>query len=112
VGGGWTVHQTTNHLEAIALLPKKDIPVVIADGRWREILEFATLLPGRPSIIVTMALADEALWAEVLNLGGYDVLSQPFEPSEVIRIACSGLRRSKVPDCHRFEPSLMTKAAV
>jgi DNA-binding response OmpR family regulator len=26
------------------------------------------------------------LWAEVLNLGGYDVLSKPFDPVEVRRV--------------------------
>jgi DNA-binding response OmpR family regulator len=42
-------------------------------------------------------LADEALWAEVLNLGGYDVLTKPFDPKEVhhaVSMAC-GFRRRK-----------------
>lgn len=34
-------------------------------------------------------MADERLWAEVLNLGGYDVLPTPFEPDEVTRV-CTG----------------------
>jgi DNA-binding response OmpR family regulator len=40
---------------------------------------------------VTSRLADERLWAEVLSLGGYDVLMKPFDVSEVyrvIRLAC------------------------
>jgi FixJ family two-component response regulator len=32
-------------------------------------------------------LADEYLWAEVLNLGGCDVLAKPFEDHEVLRAA-------------------------
>jgi hypothetical protein len=32
-------------------------------------------------------LADEYLWAEVLQLGGYDVLLKPFEEEEVARVA-------------------------
>lgn len=109
--GGWIVHHATTHCETIALLEKHEIPVVIADGRWREILEFAAVLPGRPSVIVTVPFADEALWAEVLNLGGYDVLSQPFDVNEVTRIASAGFRRSKVPDCHPVQTSGMAKAA-
>jgi hypothetical protein len=27
------------------------------------------------------------LWAEVLNLGGYDVLLKPFDRAEVVRVA-------------------------
>jgi hypothetical protein len=31
-------------------------------------------------------LADESLWAQVLNLGGFDVLMTPFEAEEVLRV--------------------------
>ena len=39
-----------------------------------------------PQLIVADRLADDALWAEVLNLGGYDLLMTPFEPEEVLRV--------------------------
>ena len=39
-----------------------------------------------PLLIVTARCADDQLWAEVLNLGGYDVLMKPFERTEVIRV--------------------------
>ena len=112
VRGGWTVHQAANPSETAALLEKHAIPVVITDGRWREILEFSTAAYGRPSVIVTVPFADEALWAEVLNLGGYDVLSQPFDANEVTRIANAGLRRSQIPDYHPPVGSLMASATV
>ncbi len=38
---------------------------------------------------MTDRLADERLWSEVLNLGGYDVLLKPFEPGEVLRVVNS-----------------------
>jgi hypothetical protein len=37
-------------------------------------------------MIVTSRLADERLWAEVLNLGGYHLLAKPFDASEVVRV--------------------------
>jgi hypothetical protein len=40
----------------------------------------------KPRLIVTAPLADEHLWAEVLNLDGFDVLAQPFRPDEVKRV--------------------------
>ena len=49
-------------------------------------------MPLPPKLIVTCRLADERLWAEVLNLGGFDVLAQPFYAREVVRSvnsACS-----------------------
>jgi DNA-binding response OmpR family regulator len=60
---------------------ERDLP----DGCWKEILELTFSLPHPPPVIVTARLADEYLWAEVLNLGGYDVLSKPFNKQEVSR---------------------------
>ncbi len=62
----------------------------LPDGTWRDILNH---LGGveRPVLIVTSKLADEALWAEVLNLGGFDVIPKPFNPREarhVLQTAC------------------------
>ncbi|MCL5744434.1 MAG: hypothetical protein M1541_11000 [Acidobacteria bacterium] len=36
--------------------------------------------------IVTSRLADDALWAEVLNVDGYDLLLKPFRGEEVVRM--------------------------
>jgi DNA-binding NtrC family response regulator len=48
-----------------------------------------------PNLIVTSRLADDELWAEVLNLGGYDVLAQPFDPQEVYRIVFQAWHEQK-----------------
>ena len=55
----------------------------LPDGTWRDILEFISHTNERPPLIVTSMLADDHLWAEVLNLGGYDVLVKPFHEQEV-----------------------------
>ena len=47
-----------------------------------------------PPVIVTARLADDYLWAEVLNEGGFDVLAQPFDREEVIRVISAATRRS------------------
>jgi hypothetical protein len=52
----------------------------LPDGEWKD------LLGKTPRLIVTSYAADESLWAEVLNLGGYDVLAQPFDEQEVRRV--------------------------
>ena len=44
-------------------------------------------LADAPNMIVTSRLADERLWAEVLNVGGYDLLVAPYDRDEVVRIA-------------------------
>jgi len=62
--------------------------VVIAEcslpgGTWKEILSRIVRMTRQPQLVVTSRLADAALWAEVLNLGGYDVLAKPLRDEEV-----------------------------
>lgn len=65
-----------------------ELPVVIADcdvpsGGWSALLGRLQALPHPPRLVVCSRLADERLWAEVLNLGGFDVLATPFRKEEV-----------------------------
>jgi len=39
-----------------------------------------------PVIIVASGMANDSLWGEVLNFGGYDLLMEPFERNEVYRV--------------------------
>jgi FixJ family two-component response regulator len=54
-------------------------------------------------LIVTSGLADAHLWAEVLNLGGYDVLAKPFDDQEVQRVVAGAWRQQQ----NRSEFALM-----
>ena len=86
---------------------EKDLP----DGDWKMVLNRFETLPSKPNLIVTSRLADEALWAEVLNLGGYDVLVQPFDADEVSRVVFLAWhehhRRSSKPEASRSAPAQM-----
>ena len=87
----WPAHRVTNCLEvALHLLDNHPCIVVcerdLADCDWKDVLEIALSLPNPPPVIVTSRLADEYLWAEVLNLGGYDVLAKPLDKQEVSRV--------------------------
>lgn len=86
----WQTDRVGNSLEAMihvhcrlprVIVCERDLP----DGSWKDIVEVAASLPGRPPVIVTSRLADDYLWAEVLNLGGYDVLRKPLDRGEVHR---------------------------
>lgn len=76
--------------EAQAALGECAVAVVISDSclpgghTWRDVQAALQSLPSPPPLIVADRLADERLWAEVLNLGGYDLLSKPLEPAELL----------------------------
>lgn len=42
------------------------------------------MLPYRPKLIVASLLTTEGIWADVLNLGGYDVLVRPLNQEEAL----------------------------
>jgi len=86
---GWRLYKTRTLESAMDLLSCSPVPVVMTErdlplGNWKDVLAAIQQLPQTPLLIVTDRLADEHLWAEVLNLGGYDVLSQPFQVTELL----------------------------
>lgn len=87
----WQIHTAATCRDAGALLRREPVAVIIteahlADGSWKDLRARADLIPDPPLVIVTSLNADDQLWAEVLNEGGYDVLAKPFEQPEVIRV--------------------------
>src|SRR5664280_1963118 len=94
----WKLHEATDCGEALALLRDESFPVLLcerdhADGNWEDLLKATARLPASPNLIVFSRLADESLWAKVLNLGGFDVLMTPFEPEEVLRVTFAAWSR-------------------
>ena len=61
----------------------------LQDGDWKDVLGATWELETVPAVVVTHRFADDRFWAEVLNLGCYDMLAQPFDASEVRRILTS-----------------------
>jgi DNA-binding response OmpR family regulator len=95
-----TVYEATDFRHAAKLFHRHAPPVVICSSDWRDFIEIAVAARRRTSVIVTDPFADEALWAEVLNLGGFDVLAQPLDSNEVIRTIQAAFRRSETPSYH------------
>ena len=87
----WAIHGVRAFEEARDFL-RHELPAVVVcerflpDGSWHDLFRLTSALNEPPQLIVTAGDADDSLWAEVLNLGGYDVLAKPFERSEVTRI--------------------------
>jgi DNA-binding response OmpR family regulator len=77
--------------EALAILLDQPVAIVICehdlpDGTWQDIRNGPFEECNRPLLIVTSRIADEHLWVEVLNQGGYDVLAKPLDQKEVARV--------------------------
>lgn len=87
----WHLKAVRSWRDALSHLADHTTPVVlcereVADSTWKQVLSELSHLPDVPLLILTSRLADDYFWAEVLNLGGYDVLMKPFDQTEVVRV--------------------------
>lgn len=94
---GWRLHEASDRKRALEYLERQPVQVVVADAEvpgwsWKRLLQDLQRMTKPPQLVVTSRLADDFLWSEVLNRGGYDVLAEPFEPEEVERVISSARR--------------------
>jgi DNA-binding NtrC family response regulator len=64
----------------------------LSDGNWCDVFRYVIDNGISASLVVTSRLADERLWSEVLWRGAHDMLVEPFDSSEVLRIVEGALR--------------------
>jgi len=99
---GWKIHLAQTFQEVRSAIREQGVGVLLSESRfsdghcWKDLLGEIRRLEVPPMLIVTDRLADERLWAEVLNLGGYDVLLKPFDPAELLRVVSSAWRSWKL----------------
>jgi DNA-binding NtrC family response regulator len=100
----WTFDKARSLKEARAKLANQPSPVILCeetlpDGSWKDLLALCQCASNPAYLIVTSQFADDRLWAEVLNLGAYDVLAKPFHSKEVFRVV--GLAWRHWTDCRK-----------
>lgn len=99
---GWRLWEASDQARALACLASHAVQVVLSetggpDWHWGKLLYYLMQLAHPPQLIVTSRTADDYLWAEVLNIGGYDVLQQPFNRDEVERVVAGAYRHFQRP---------------
>jgi DNA-binding response OmpR family regulator len=105
---GWKLGRARTLREAREFMDSTPVGVVISErelpeGGWREMLDHLLQRTEPPPLLVTSRLADDALWAEVLNVGGYDVLAKPLDGEEVARVVSAAVRYFDH-ECQRRHP--------
>jgi len=94
----WKMRFTQTFAEARTALRASSVGAVISEGHfpdglcWKDLLREIQEMGSAPPLIVADRLADEGLWAEVLNMGGYDLLVKPFDAAEVIHVLAMACR--------------------
>ncbi len=58
----------------------------LPDGSWFDVLNQVGDINTSAQVVVCARVADERLWSQVLEAGGFDVLVEPYQDREVRRI--------------------------
>ncbi len=113
----WRAYHAHSCREAMSSLMRDRMTVIICeahlpDGDWKDILSEAQVLPNPPYLLVASRFATDRLWAEVLTLGGYDLLVKPFVREEVLRVAeLASMHWKREADCEAGAPAPLHWAA-
>ncbi|HLH16841.1 MAG TPA: response regulator [Bryobacteraceae bacterium] len=94
---GWRLYEARDRRAALECLERHPVHVVIAESaipnwNWKKVLADLRRMSQAPQLVVTSRTADDYLWAEVLNVGGFDVLPQPLDREEVERVIAAARR--------------------
>ncbi len=89
VAGGWR--------DACFVLSRCAVDVIIcddllADGSWKDVLSTIAPMPEAPRLVVLADGAPANVCAEVINLGGFDVLSKPLGEGDLDRAVAASCR--------------------
>ncbi len=94
---GWRLFEALEKRRAAMCLDCNAVQVVIAESdvpnwSWKTLLQDLQQRTCPQQLVITSRTADESLWAEVLNLGGYDVLARPLGSEELERVVAAAAR--------------------
>jgi|ERR1041385_6331385 DNA-binding NtrC family response regulator len=88
-GTPWRLIETDDRAEAVKTLHGIEVPIVLCDrdlpgSPWQETIR--TLIAARTNacVILVSNVADQYLWDEVVQRGGFDVLTRPFHKDQVL----------------------------
>lgn len=94
----WNLRFVPDLTAAESVLREMTVDVIISDSHideghsWRDLLITMRDIAEPAALIVADRHPDDALWVEVLNEGGFDLLAEPLDWAELRRavsVACS-----------------------
>jgi hypothetical protein len=93
-GSGWAPVSVDTCADGLALLNERSFPVVLYDRDlqghdWRQVLHSIITSRHPACVILASRVIDTYLWEEVIQHGGFDVLSKPTATSRPY--GCCGL---------------------
>jgi DNA-binding NtrC family response regulator len=91
---GWEIFRANSITDGLSTLVNHKINTIVTgcdleDGSWLEMINALQPCRNAPRVLVASSHADNRLWLDVLEHGGYDLLAVPFDRNEIVRLASS-----------------------
>jgi two-component system response regulator HydG len=85
----WVLRFTHSPQEGFALASENHFEVVLCDRNqygypWREVIDRLAAISPQSCILLVSPLKEDYLWRDVLQQGGYDVLTRPLSEPAVL----------------------------
>ena len=86
---GWKLRFTNSARDAFRLVMENHFDVVLCDRNqygypWREVVERLAENSPRSRILLVSPANDDYLWRDVVQQGGYDVLTRPLREQDAL----------------------------
>jgi len=91
---GWEIFRAHSITDGLSTLVNHKINTIVTsceleDGSWLEMINALQPCRNAPRVLVAWSHADNRLWLDVLEHGGYDLLAIPFDRNEIVRLTSS-----------------------
>ena len=88
-GTQWSLTSVPDFASAAGALRRLAAPILLCDRdlpgvRWQDALRTFAAGSGGPCVILLSSVADQYLWDDVIERGGFDVLTRPFQKQQVL----------------------------
>ncbi|HJT86351.1 MAG TPA: response regulator [Bryobacteraceae bacterium] len=93
----WQLRKAQSFREAMRVLCSFRTPIIICDqqlpdGSWKDILSLIAPFPEEARLLVMTPPEGHTLRSEVIEMGGYEVISKQMEEEEIIRVVAGAAR--------------------
>ncbi len=94
---GWALWSLESPKEGFRLASKSGFDVILCDRNqpgypWREVLDRFSADAPRSCVVLISPLNDDYLWGEVIQHGGYDVVTRPLREESVLHVIQAAVR--------------------
>lgn len=98
---GWDVTCASRVKECLETLANRRVRMIfcdfrLADGTYRDVLQFVRPLEPKIPVVVMSRLADWDEYLDVLRQGAFDLIASPSEPTDLLLVVSRTLRDERV----------------